>query len=395
MKSLYEEIIKKLMDYNRKYSDRPSKFALKASSYCALLALKNIFQGKNTPAKNNKSENIKIAFVLSNMVGDVLVNLHYIEQFHTKIQHKNVQLDIYTNLNNEVISGLLYKKDFFSSINKGTHPDKKSYDLIIELVRYPEILHHSEKLESDNEEFFPTYIHGLLKFKAENPIFYLNGSWGDRVGIEYARLKGKNRRTQSDINDYLQLEKTDYFLDVDPDFESVLNLHGLADRKYITFQRGIAGAGEYTRLWPLENYEKIVQQLHRDYPEYKLVQLGRQDTKKIDGIDVDLRGKTSFEELKNILKKSAVHIDGDCGMVHFRHSLQGGPSIVLFGPTSAEFIGYPENINLRGDGCPNFCEWINNNWQEKCIAGFESLPCMASPDKVYEQLEILIGRYDR
>lgn len=383
------------MDYNRKYSDRPSKFALKASSYCALLALKNIFQSKNTPSANSSSENIKVAFVLSNMVGDVLVNLHYIEQFYQKIHHKNVQLDIYTNLNNEVITGLLYNKDFVTSINKGTHPDKKSYDLIIELVRYPEILHHSDRLESDREAFLPTYIQGLLKFKAENPIFYLNGSWGDRVGIEYARLKGKNRRTQSDINDYLELEKTDYFLDADPEFESVLDLHGLAEKKFITFQRGIAGAGEYTRLWPLEHYAEIVQRLHRDYPEYTLVQLGRPDTKKIEGIDVDLRGKTNFEELKNILKKAAVHIDGDCGMVHFRHSLRGGPSIVLFGPTSAEFIGYPENVNLRGNGCPNFCEWINTNWQEKCTAGFDSLPCMASPDMAYEHLEILIGKNHR
>ena len=392
MKSLYEELIKKLMDYNRKYSDRPSKFILKAGSYCALLALKNIFQSKTALSKTKKTGNIKIAFVLSNMVGDVLVNLHYIEEFHKKISDRNIPIDIYTNLNDEVITGLLYNKNFVSSINKGTHPDKKSYDLIIELVRYPEILHYTENMLSDNESFFPEYIHGLLKFKAEHPICYLNGSWGDRIGIEYARLKGKTRQTQSDINEYLELEKTDYFIDADPNFESILKNNGLSEKKYITFQRGIAGAGEYTRLWPLENYEEIVKRIKLDYPEYKLVQLGRMDNKKIEGMDLDLRGKTNFEELKNLLKKAALHIDGDCGMVHFRHSLQGGPSLVFFGPTSPDFIGYPENVNLRGEGCPNFCEWINNSWQDKCLAGFDSLPCMASPEKAYQHLKILMDK---
>ena len=88
--------------------------------------------------------------------------------------------------------------------------------------------------------------------------------------------------------------------------------------------------------------------LKNSYPEYRLVQLGRTDTLEIEGIDLDLRGKTSFEELKNILKYALIHIDGDCGMVHVRHYLQGGVSIWLWRTDFTYYIGYPENINLAG-----------------------------------------------
>ena len=188
----------------------------------------------------------------------------------------------------------------------------------------------------------------------------------------------------------MNLKNVKYSLKANPEFKRILDQNGLEKKRYITFQRGIAGAGEYTRLWSLENYKAVVNWLKNSYPEYRLVQLGRTDTLEIEGIDLDLRGKTSFEELKNILKYALIHIDGDCGMVHVRHYLQGGVSIVLFGPTSPDYIGYPENINLRADGCPGFCEWISNDWQEKCIRGYKDLPCMVKPEIVIEKIKSIL-----
>ena len=123
----------------------------------------------------------------------------------------------------------------------------------------------------------------------------------------------------------------------------------------------------------------------------KIVQLGFSEDRcpKFNNIDIDLIGKTSLEEVKIILNNSIIHIDGEGGMVHLRHALHGGKSIVLFGATSPEFYGYSENINLRGDGCSHWCEWITENWQAKCARGYDRPPCSYSltPETVYNEFK--------
>ena len=108
---------------------------------------------------------------------------------------------------------------------------------------------------------------------------------------------------------------------------------------------------------------------------------------------MDLVGKTNLEQIKPILQHALVHIDGEGGMVHLRHALGGGRSVVLFGPTSSEFFGYSENKNLVGGGCAVWCEWALNKWQEGCLRGsYETPPCMASitPEMVMEAADSII-----
>lgn len=388
-KFFHEAAIKKLLAYKRKYPDNPAKCAIKICGYCAAWAVKSILPQKVSRKDKQNFSSFKVAFRLTNMIGDVLVNLNYLKGFSRHLP-ENCILDIYSGLNEEVIDGLFYGNDFINQFIKGKYPDKGKYDLVVDLDRYPEILYCSDRINSENNHFLSEYVKIVSDFNMENPVFLLYGSWAERVGIEYARLFGRTRHTQGDIHDFLNLKNVKYSLKANPEFKRILDQNGLEKKRYITFQRGIAGAGEYTRLWSLENYKAVVNWLKNSYPEYRLVQLGRTDTLEIEGIDLDLRGKTSFEELKNILKYALIHIDGDCGMVHVRHYLQGGISIVLFGPTSPDYIGYPENINLRADGCPGFCEWISNDWQEKCIRGYKDLPCMVKPEIVIEKIKSIL-----
>jgi ADP-heptose:LPS heptosyltransferase len=105
-------------------------------------------------------------------------------------------------------------------------------------------------------------------------------------------------------------------------------------------------------MWPIRDYERFIELFRRAYPDIKVVQLGHSDRlcKSIDGVDVNLVGKTSLGELAVLLKHSLFHLDGECGMVHMIRFLNGR-SIAIFGTTSENFLGYPENINLRGNGC--------------------------------------------
>lgn len=396
-KFFHEAAIKKLLAYKRKYPDRPVKCAVKISGYCAAWAVKSLFSKKSTrnPQEKNDSAPFKVAFRLTNMIGDVLVNLRYLQGFSHHLP-ENCVLDVYSGLSDEVISGLFYGNHFVNRFIKGKHPDESRYDLIVDLDRYPEILYCSDRIHAEEGHFLAEYVEMVSRFNTENPVFLLYGSWAERVGIEYARLFGRTRHTQGDIEDFLNLKEVEYAIEANQQFKDILGKNGLEEKKYITFQRGIAGVGEYTRLWSLRNYQIVAGWIRKNYPEYRLVQLGRTDTLRIEGIDVDLRGKTNFEELKNLLKYALIHIDGDCGMVHVRHYLHGGVSIVLFGPTSPDYIGYPENVNLRAGGCPDFCEWISNDWQEKCIRGFENPPCMVESEVVIEKIgNIIQAEMDR
>ena len=158
-------------------------------------------------------------------------------------------------------------------------------------------------------------------------------------------------------------------------------------------QRGIGGGRSAdlnvsTRLWPASRYAALNTLIRERYPDLVLVQLGSERTDPLAGIHLDLRGKTTFDEMLVLLAKSRCHIDAECGMVHFRHFLKAGPSIVFFGPTFEDFIGYEENINLRSDACPGGCEWLYGEYSKKCIRGFSENVCLTqlSEKTVFEKL---------
>ena len=95
-------------------------------------------------------------------------------------------------------------------------------------------------------------------------------------------------------------------------------------------------------------------------------------------------------------------------MVHARHFLGGGTSVVLFGPTDERFYGYPENVNLSRRFCPFACELIDDDWIQLALtAAMLELQniratCCQQPDELIEQLrtssyEVLLseGRHSK
>jgi ADP-heptose:LPS heptosyltransferase len=127
------------------------------------------------------------------------------------------------------------------------------------------------------------------------------------------------------------------------------------------------------------------------YPDYKVVLVGEEyeKTDEITSQDIDLSGQTNFEELKTLLFHSALHVDTEGGLVHLRHAIKGGKSVVLFGSTDEDFFGYSENINIRTKACPMSCEWMTINWAVDCINKKEPFVCMESitPEMVLKEIK--------
>lgn len=92
-KFFHEAAIKKLLAYKRKYPDNPAKCAIKICGYCAAWAVKSILPQKVSRKDKQNFSSFKVAFRLTNMIGDVLVNLNYLKGFSRHLP-ENCILDI-------------------------------------------------------------------------------------------------------------------------------------------------------------------------------------------------------------------------------------------------------------------------------------------------------------
>src|ERR1700688_258420 len=199
-----------------------------------------------------------------------------------------------------------------------------------------------------------------------------------------------------DINDNtavpLLLKATDHRISA-----ALENAHG---RKYVTVHNGVDNdslrnlafdnAVQPTKLLPMAIWKEVVGKLKS--AGVTTVQLGQREDILIQGVDYDLRGKTTLLEAAAVLKYAACHLDTEGGLVHLA---RGGHSrsIVLFCPTSVRFFGYPQNINLVPAVCGN-CWWTTPEWLKECPRHTVGPECMTghSADTIVENALAIIAQ---
>lgn len=330
------------------------------------------------------SRDCRLATVLNGGLGDYLISANYLYFLWQKF-FPGKKIDIYCG------TGALHAKSIFQSwdavekiysLEGGGKPDFSRYSLALKLSRYPEVLYADTEVLS---KFCPDSIDYLLackKFKIFHPRFFQTGFMADGQGACLSELWGVTRIQQPDIYHILGLgQEYGYPLPLQGVQKFLASL-GLEPGGYITLHRGADAryAGRSVKLWPVEKYNALLAGLEESYPHLKILQLGTEAEcyPGMSQAQFDMRGRTTFEELKALLWGSRIHIDNEGGLVHLRHALHGGTSIVLLGPTSTAFFGYPENCNLRGGGCKHWCEWVTDDWQVHCPREFDAPPCMDS-----------------
>jgi ADP-heptose:LPS heptosyltransferase len=92
--------------------------------------------------------------------------------------------------------------------------------------------------------------------------------------------------------------------------------------------------------WPIRNWEELI----RGLPEYTFIQLGLAGEERVEGA-VDLRGKTSFREGLSILNSSLSFVGVISSFAHATNAFSI-PGVVLFGASTPQVWGHPNNINL-------------------------------------------------
>lgn len=353
-------------------------------------------------------QNLNIGFLIGGGFGDFLFFANYLYYFREKFLGDDIRIDTFLGGGIKNIRAI-FKENGICSRCYAHIPDVdyySEYDLFFNLSRYPEVRHCNFKRV---QEFLPElipYIFLCKKFKLEHPRYFdttvsmIEGSSAraacDGMSALLGEFQNQNRLQQPDIYGFLGIrQEYQYPLFIDKDEDALLNRLGLAGKRYITMHRGCdTQYPTHVKMWPLENYGALAAMLKSRYPDIVIVQYGvnRKRCPAMKHVDLDLVGQTDMEDVKVLLKHALLHVDSDGGMIHLRHALHGGPSVALYGPNYGNFFGYSENINLTGDGCSHFCDWLTDDWMVHCARGYAIPPCMTSitPDLVFQKISDFI-----
>jgi ADP-heptose:LPS heptosyltransferase len=347
-----------------------------------------------------RGEVLRVAVHGTGSVGDFLTHMILIERFYKTYGPMRIDFFCHPIKVNEakfIFANASFVKDIITvSVLSEV---KEHYDLIIHLrylVRY-EIVNHARILAA-HPDLFNVIQTADQRFAPYEYIFdrhpFLDGLFARQVVSEF----GMNLAEVTGYLGNIAIER-DARAVLAPDMAScrILSKCGLEGRRYVTihhgFDTGYPLPGTVTKCWPIEHWKKFVSLFKARYPDLLLVQLGAEKSCHVDGVDIDLVGKTTLAEAAWILKYALFHVDGESGLVRMAHALHA-QSVVLFGPTSPGFFSFTDNVNVVAQTCHD-CWWSKRAWLAKCPRGLPEPECMTSidPGSVMTAVEELIANF--
>lgn len=264
------------------------------------------------------------------------------------------------------------------------------YDAVIIMHHVPRVvLWAPEKLKRISPQFYE-FCRKSVEFSAEIARQNNLGLFIYRMAMLY----GRNRLEASDVFGILGASSRGVLLRWNGDSRTVLGKFDLLGRRYavINSDVDINAPVSHPKQWPAEYFHTMVQILKTHFPQLAIVQIGQRSLGgSIGGIDIDLCGITTLNELKVILKFSDVLVSCEGGLVHLNHFLYNR-SVVIFGPTDETYFGYREDAICVARDCGCSCNYISSDWMEGCIRSFSPARCMVrvTPEMVLEKASEII-----
>lgn len=93
-----------------------------------------------------------------------------------------------------------------------------------------------------------------------------------------------------------------------------------------------SGKGQWEGRY-YRSYQEVVDNIKQLYPDLKIVQVGAGDEPPLN-VDLDLRGKTNYQQLAFVIEHSLLHLSPDTFSAHVSAAV-GTPFVALFGCSSA------------------------------------------------------------
>ncbi len=368
-----EQYLDKIQTKLDKYSKNKSSSAKKIALKLLWLNLKFLCSPRGTNSKKSSFSDNKqhVSIRCFGGMGDFIFAAKYIEALSHYLSD-TVEFDILTEKENQALFQSIFNgKRYIHNII--SLPIKKQYDLSIEITRFPKIVSYfADRLDVKTRH----YVENIKTFYTDNKLAFYN----DYIARGITQLSEGKRENQADIYHLLKMEKIPFQLKSDIDKQTVFEQFNIPTTNFITIQ---TGAGKHfqhitneVRQWSPLYYEQLIRHLKHRYPHHTFIQLGESAHPYLNGIDIDLRNKTTISELFCLLKHASLHVSQEGGMVIARHFLSGRPSVVLFGPTDEKFFGFDENINIANRSCLHPCEYITPNWMKQCLKTGSCAECM-------------------
>lgn len=213
------------------------------------------------------------------------------------------------------------------------------------------------------------------------------------VSHGYSRVSSLGLFTGLDINqnDHAYIKLDGSRLSV------ILDKYGLAGRKYITLHSGLnintEIKGGLTRNWPEKHWKEFIKMFKLRFPGYLVVQLGSGTSRVFPFADISLVNRTELKDLPYLITGAELHIDGETGMAHLANVTKTD-SVVLYGPSRAEYLSYSRNINISAEKCGG-CMNIDRYWMSKCVLGFpKEQQCLGQikPETVFNAAQKYLRR---
>lgn len=332
------------------------------------------------------NKNLVVGFLPGGVMGDNIISLRLYKEIVSLVP--NSEIDVFTCFNvfpENVFYGQKNLREIIHRLPK--NEDREKYDLIIQSHFEPSLIYCNL---SRLEQVAPSFKDNVLKLYAYQsrdlfmcyPAQYMNRIQWDRskfMGYTCYTLLGSSGAF--DIKDY----QVDFPLN--KSYEKEFRKLNLGE-KYITFSYGVSdplkNGKSQTKMWPKENYEKLISLIKSDVSNIKVIQVDAKFVDKVTGADGYILGE-NLEVVKYVLKNAICHVDCEGGLVHMATQL-GTKCFVVFGPTPVSFFGYDKNVNFIPKSCRECCG-IVKDWYTRCYK-YGDARCMreTTAEEVYTEI---------
>lgn len=335
---------------------------------------------------------LRIKVVNKDGFGDSILDLYLIECIK-KLLGNQVTITFVSKYKN------FFKRAESINIAEGleTELGDSHYDLTLVDNRIITVRTWKEERVREYSKPLHSYCQNSLEIR-QNSVFQ-NRANAQNINM-YSLIQGKKRYEQGDLNNIIHwgtsISKDIPFTFTESDY-LVWRKHELDKKQYITINRAVDGKynANHPKLWPLSNYNELVEQIKQAYPDLWVIQIGSDDQfGRIKGVDLDLLGKTSLAECAVLLNHACLHIGPEGGLIHLNHLVKG-TSVVLFGPTCPEIFAYDENINISKRRCAVSCDCAIPGWAQGCILDQEVAVCMRdiTVESVFSEVYTHLQKY--
>lgn len=386
----------RLFEKIREYLDKETELS-PFIIYCKITAFSIQSVIDRLFSRKPKSNTLNIGIIFNGGFGDQVISAQWVYAFLEKLNHE--KCNYYATLMFPKINlGQMIVKDFPGEIlvAKTNYRHKHRFDLLLSIDQFVKIINVNKQAI---KIYAPFLSDSIEKCKIMNrQLLPISSARNQYQLMMLSLIKGWNRYDLLGLCGFCDFNRnspTFYSIDKD-EVSKTLSKYKLPEL-FITIHAGI---GDF----PVENKTKeeylllranatkcisknlgneIVKELHRQIPSVPIIQIGDGTGHNFDGVDIQLSGKTSLKDSIDILYASKVHIGNDSGLIHVRHAF-GKQSIVLYGPTSAKFLGYDTDFNFQASCAP--CMWLTLDWNYICPKGKQSTECMndLKVDKIVE-----------